>query len=142
MEKLTGDIKNQFFPIHQMVSQGYAAAIFDVKDASPDDKIRFTDGILNKLYPKQQSIPDGMRGLSAWAWESMRAMDYFETDEAIDEQKACVVGKRSLTSPICSLNKMKVPACREYGALRIDLLFKFIDTSFGTQRDIKIQIEI
>lgn len=92
VEKLTGDTENQFFPIHQIVSRGYAAAIFDVKDVSPDDKIRFTDGILNKLYPEQLSMPDGMRGLSAWAWGAMRAMDYFETDESIDEKKASVVG--------------------------------------------------
>lgn len=92
VEKLTGDPENQFFPVHQIVSRGYAAAIFDVEDVSPDDKIRFTDGILNKLYPEQLSMPDGMRGLSAWAWGAMRAMDYFETDESIDEQKASVVG--------------------------------------------------
>jgi len=92
VEKLTGDPENQFFPIHQIVSRGYAAAIFDVEDVSPDDKIRFTDGILNKLYPEQLTLPDGMRGLSAWAWGAMRAMDYFETDESIDEQKASVVG--------------------------------------------------
>jgi hypothetical protein len=92
VEKLTGDSKNQFFPIHQIISRGYAAAIFDVEDVSPDDKTRFTDGILNKLYPEQLSMPDGMRGLSAWAWGAMRAMDYFETDESIDEHKAGVVG--------------------------------------------------
>ncbi|HSF54883.1 MAG TPA: hypothetical protein VLA71_14100 [Algoriphagus sp.] len=92
VDKLTGDLENQFFPIEQIVSRGYAAAIFDVEDVSPDDKIRFSDGILDKLYPEQLSLPNGMRGLSAWAWGAMRAMDYFENDPEIDEKRAAVVG--------------------------------------------------
>jgi hypothetical protein len=92
VELLTGDIQNRFFPIEQIVSKGYAAAIFDVGDVSPDDKTRFTQGILDQLYPEQMSISNGMRGLSAWAWGAMRVMDYFETDPAIDEKRATVVG--------------------------------------------------
>lgn len=90
--KLTADLENQFFPIEQIVSRGYAAAIFDVEDVSPDDKFRFTEAILDKLYPDQLSLPNGMRGLSAWAWGAMRAMDYFENDPEIDEKRAAVVG--------------------------------------------------
>lgn len=90
--KVTGDIENQFFPVEQIVSRGYAAAIFDVEDVAPDDKNRFTQGILDKLYPEQLSMPDGMRALSAWAWGAMRVMDYLETDRTIDAQRAGVVG--------------------------------------------------
>lgn len=92
VEEITGNPENQFFPVQQIVSRGYAAAIFDVEDVSPDDKARFTDRILDKLYPEQLSLSDGMRGLSAWAWGAMRAMDYFEIDEAIDSKRATVVG--------------------------------------------------
>ena len=33
-----------------------------------------------------------MRGLGAWAWGAMRAMDYFETCQDIDAKKAAVIG--------------------------------------------------
>lgn len=92
VEQLTGNSENQFFPVKQIVSRGYAAAIFDVEEVSPDDKARFTEGILNTIYPEQLSLPNGMRGLSAWAWGAMRAMDYFEKDSDIDEKRAAVVG--------------------------------------------------
>lgn len=92
VQKVTGDPENGFFPVEQLVSRGYAAAIFDVVDVSPDDKARFTEAILEKLYPEQLDMPDGMRGLSSWAWGAMRVMDYFEKDPDIDTKRATVVG--------------------------------------------------
>jgi hypothetical protein len=92
VEQVTGNPENQFFPIKQIISRGFAAAIFDVEDVSPDDKERYTHGILNQLYPEQLGQPNGMRGLSAWAWGAIRAMDYFEKDPEIDEKRAAVVG--------------------------------------------------
>jgi hypothetical protein len=92
VKQVTDNPENQFFPIQQIVTRGFAAAIFDVEDVSPDDKTRFTHGILDKLYPEQLSQSNGMRGLSAWAWGAIRAMDYFEKDSEIDVKRATVVG--------------------------------------------------
>lgn len=89
---LLKDRENQFFPIAQIVGRGYAAAIFDVEGVSPDDKERFTNGILESLYPEELEKPDGMRGLAAWGWGAMRVMDYFETDISIDHKRATIVG--------------------------------------------------
>ena len=77
VDQVSGNPENQFFPVQKIVSRGYAAAIFDVEDVSPDNPSRFKDGILTLLYPEQLGMPHGMRGLSAWAWGAMRAMDYF-----------------------------------------------------------------
>lgn len=92
VDKLIADTGDQFFSIQQIVSRGYAAAVFDVEFVSPDDKERYDDGILKSLYPEQLEMPNGMRGLSAWAWGAMRAMDFFEKDPLIDHTKAAVVG--------------------------------------------------
>jgi hypothetical protein len=92
LDKLIADKQDQFFPIQQIISRGYAAAIFDVEFVSPDDKERFDEGILQTLYPEQLEMSNGMRGLSAWAWGAMIAMDYFEKDPLIDFSKSAVVG--------------------------------------------------
>jgi hypothetical protein len=92
VDQLLADVEDEFFSIQQIVSRGYAAAIFDVAFVSPDDKERFDEGILKNLYPEQLEMPNGMRGLSAWAWGAMRAMDFFEKDPLIDHTKAAVVG--------------------------------------------------
>jgi hypothetical protein len=91
-DELIDNTEDQFFDIPQIIQRGYAAAVFDVEYVSPDDKDRFTDGILSTLYPEQMQLPDGMRGLGAWAWGAMRAMDYFEQDPMIDQNKSAIVG--------------------------------------------------
>jgi hypothetical protein len=92
VDKLIAETEDQFFSIQQIISRGYAAAIFDVEFVSADDKERYNDGILKSLYPEQLGMPNGMRGLSAWAWGAMRAMDFFEKDPLIDHTKSAVVG--------------------------------------------------
>jgi hypothetical protein len=92
VEEVTADIENRFFPVKQIVERGYAAAIFDVEYVAPDDAHRYTDGILNRLYPEQKSLPNGMKALSAWAWGAMRVMDYLEKEPEVDVSRAAVVG--------------------------------------------------
>ena len=92
VQKLFEENENQFFPVREIVERGYAAAVFDVEDVSPDDKERFADGILTSLYPEQMQMPNGMRGIGAWAWGAMRAMDYFVQEKQIDHTKAAIVG--------------------------------------------------
>ena len=92
VEKVTADVENPFFPVEQIVSRGYAAAIFDVEFVSPDAPDRYTVGILDQLYPEQKTMSNGMKGLSAWAWGAMRVMDYLEKDPEVDASKAAVIG--------------------------------------------------
>ncbi len=88
----TRQTKIDFWPAEEIVARGYAAAAFHVMDVSDDNKETFTEDILDTLYPEQLQMEDGMRGLGAWAWGAMRAMDYFERDGDIDAAKAAVVG--------------------------------------------------
>lgn len=49
----TRKVKMGFWPAEEIVSRGYAAATFHVKDVSDDDKVTFTEDILSKLYPEE-----------------------------------------------------------------------------------------
>ena len=91
-QEVTGDVANRFFPVEQIVSRGYAAAIFDVEFVSPDDPGRYSQGIIDQLYPEQKSLPNGMKGLSSWAWGAMRVMDYLERNPEVDASRSAIVG--------------------------------------------------
>ncbi|WP_209328763.1 alpha/beta hydrolase family protein [Lunatimonas salinarum] len=84
--------KSDFWPAEMLISRGYAVAAIHVQDVSDDNKETFKEDILTKLYPEQLTMSNGMRGLGAWAWGAMRAMDYFESDPDIDATRAGVVG--------------------------------------------------
>ncbi len=48
--------------------------------------------MLDQLYPEQLEKDNGMRALGAWGWGASRAVDYFETDKAIDVSGIISVG--------------------------------------------------
>jgi hypothetical protein len=81
-----------FWPVKEQVEKGYATASFHVETVAPDDKNRFSKGVIETLYPEQLSQKDGMRALGAWGWGAMRAMDYFESEPLIDAKRAVLVG--------------------------------------------------
>lgn len=88
----TRAVKMGFWPAEDIIERGYAAATFHVMDVSDDNKETFKEDILEKLYPEQLEMENGMRGLGSWAWGAMRVMDYFEQDPQIDAKRAAVVG--------------------------------------------------
>ena len=88
----TRTVKMDFWPAEKLIARGYAAATFHVQDVSDDNRETYKEDILQTLYPEQLEMKNGMRGLGAWAWGAMRAMDYFERDPDIDASKAGVVG--------------------------------------------------
>jgi pimeloyl-ACP methyl ester carboxylesterase len=89
---VTRQEKDGFWPAEEIIDAGYAIAGFDVKDFAPDDKIKFSEGVLDQLYPEQLAMDNGMRALGAWGWGASRCIDYFETDRAIDARKVITVG--------------------------------------------------
>ncbi|MCA1760210.1 MAG: hypothetical protein LC658_10620, partial [Bacteroidales bacterium] len=89
---VTRQNKDGFWPAEEVIEAGYGISGFDVIDVSPDDKVKFTEGILNQLYPEQLEMDNGMRGLGAWGWGAARAIDYFEKDKSVDATKIISVG--------------------------------------------------
>ncbi len=89
---VTRQNKDGFWPAEEVIEAGYGISGFDVIDVSPDDKVKFTEGILEQLYPEQLKMDNGMRGLGAWGWGASRALDYFEKDKSVDATKVISVG--------------------------------------------------
>jgi hypothetical protein len=89
---VTRQNKDGFWPAEQVIEAGYGISGFDVIDVSPDDKVKFTEGILDQLYPEQLERNNGMRALGAWGWGAARAIDYFEKDKSVDATKIISAG--------------------------------------------------
>jgi hypothetical protein len=89
---VTRQNKDGFWPAEEVIEAGYGISGFDVIDVAPDDKVKFTEGILDQLYPEQLEMDNGMRALGAWGWGAARAIDYFEKDKSVDATKIISVG--------------------------------------------------
>jgi hypothetical protein len=77
-----------------ILERGYAIGTLDAKDFCPDDKERFREGLLAQLYPERMGSPDAEEGgaIATWAWGLSRALDYLETDPAVDAKRVAVIG--------------------------------------------------
>ncbi len=83
--------KSEFWPAEEVISRGYAIAAFTNADVDPDNYDHFKNGI-HGLLDRSERRNDSWGTIAAWAWGASRCMDYFETDNDIDEQKVAVVG--------------------------------------------------
>jgi len=75
-----------------VIARGWGYAILDPTSVQADDPAKLSQGIIGLANRGRPRAPDDWGALRAWAWGASRALDYFETDPAIDARRVGIEG--------------------------------------------------
>ncbi len=76
----------------QLLAKGWGYAIIVPSSYQADNGAGLTQGIIGLVNKGQPRKPDDWGTLKAWAWGASRALDYFETDKAVDAKHVGIEG--------------------------------------------------
>ncbi len=90
----TRKVKNDFWPVEEIVARGYAALMIFNGDVAPDNHHAWSKGVIECFEDMtEKNRPSQAWGtISAWAWGASRVMDWIETESRLDAKKVAVVG--------------------------------------------------
>lgn len=89
------NVPDRYMPTEEILDLGCAVISFCYKDITSDDG-DFTDGLAGVLYEDGKRPSDGAGKIAMWAWAAQRALDYAETLDCLDMEKAVVCGHSRL----------------------------------------------
>jgi peptidoglycan/xylan/chitin deacetylase (PgdA/CDA1 family) len=76
----------------QVLARGWGYAVLLPTSVQADNGTELTRGIIGLVNRGQPRQVDDWGALRAWAWGASRALDYFETDEAVDAKRVGIEG--------------------------------------------------
>ncbi|MFD0752160.1 acetylxylan esterase [Mucilaginibacter calamicampi] len=76
----------------QILEKGWAYASLNPGTIQADNGAGLTKGIIGLVNKGQFRKPDDWGALRAWAWGADRAIDYFESNKAVDAKKVAIEG--------------------------------------------------
>lgn len=76
----------------QLLAKGWGYAQIIPTSFQADNGAGLTQGIIGLTNLGQPRKPDDWGALRAWAWGASRALDYFETDKAVDAKQVGIEG--------------------------------------------------
>ncbi len=76
----------------QVLGKGWGYAVLIPTSIQADNGAGLTKGIIGLCNKGQPRQPDDWGALRAWAWGASRALDYFETDPAVDAKHVGIEG--------------------------------------------------
>lgn len=76
----------------QVLAKGWGYAIIVPTSIQADNGAGLTRGIIGLCNGGQPRKPEDWGALRAWAWGASRALDYFETDKAVDARQVGIEG--------------------------------------------------
>lgn len=89
------DIPDKYFPIEEIIDDGYATASFCYTDVVPDTDDDFVEGMAG-MFSNGKHAPDEWGKISMWAWAASRVMDYLQTRDDIAKERIAVIGHSRL----------------------------------------------
>jgi hypothetical protein len=86
------------WPVERILDRGYALATVYYGDIEPDRPNGWKDGVRARIGPGATGrfAPDDWGAIGAWAWGLRRALDYLQTDPAVDGRRVAVIGHSRL----------------------------------------------
>ena len=78
------------------MSKGWGYAMLYPNTIQADNGAGLTKGIIGLVNKGQPRKVDDWGALRAWAWGASRALDYFETDKAVDAKQVGIEGRLAL----------------------------------------------
>ncbi len=76
----------------QVLEKGWGYAILIPTSIQADNGAGLTQGIIGLMNKGQSRKADDWGSLRAWAWGASRALDYFETDKAVNAKQVAIEG--------------------------------------------------
>jgi hypothetical protein len=76
----------------QLIADGWGYAYIYPNTIQEDNGAGLTRGIIGLVNKGQFRKPDDWGSLRAWAWGASRALDYLETDKAVDARRVGIEG--------------------------------------------------
>ncbi len=76
----------------QVLAKGWGYAIITPTSVQADNGAGLTTGIIGLCNKGQPRAVDDWGALRAWAWGASRALDYFDTDPAVDAKRVGIEG--------------------------------------------------
>jgi lysophospholipase L1-like esterase len=76
----------------QLIAAGWGYAMLNPASIQADNGAGLTRGIIGLANKGQPRKPDDWGALRAWAWGASRALDYLETDPAVDPKHVGIEG--------------------------------------------------
>jgi hypothetical protein len=76
----------------QVLARGWGYAEYVPTSVQPDNGAGLTEGIIGLANKGQPRSLDDWGALRAWGWGASRALDYFETDKAVDAKQVGIEG--------------------------------------------------
>jgi lysophospholipase L1-like esterase len=92
--------------LRQYLARGWGYAFLSPASVQADNGAGLTRGIIGLINKGQPRKPDDWGALRAWAWGASRALDYLETDKAVDARRVGIsglsrYGKAALVAMAC-----------------------------------------
>ena len=78
--------------LEQLIAAGWGVVTINPNSIQVDNGAGLTKGIIGLVNHGRPRKPDDWGALRAWAWGASRALDYFETDKAVDAKKVGIEG--------------------------------------------------